>query len=216
MAKKVLLNHNTPSVQYLCSKDKRLARVIQMVGPIRYTTHEENPFAFLVHEIIEQMLSVKAAAKIYSRFVTICDGSITPKSVSGLSFEQIKATGTSSKKAKCIIELSKNILSGALDLGQLEDKSDSDVMNILVSQPGIGPWTAKMYLIFVLDRSDILPFEDAAFLQSYHWIYKTNDYSVSAIKQRCKKWKPFSSVAARYLYRALDTGLTKSEFHLYK
>lgn len=73
-----------------------------------------------------------------------------------------------------------------------------------------------MYLLFVLDRQDILPFEDAAFLQSYCWMYKTNDKTKEAIIKRCKKWKPYSSVAARYLYRALDMGFTKQEFHLYK
>ncbi len=73
-----------------------------------------------------------------------------------------------------------------------------------------------MYLIFVLDRPDILPTEDVAFLQAYEWLYKTKDRSKESVEKRCKKWKPYSSVAARYLYRALDSGLTKEEFHLYK
>ena len=73
-----------------------------------------------------------------------------------------------------------------------------------------------MYLIFVLDRQDILPYEDAAFIQSYEWMYKTKDKSMESITRKCKKWKPYSSIAARYLYRALDMGLTKKVFHLHK
>ena len=73
-----------------------------------------------------------------------------------------------------------------------------------------------MYLIFVLDRQDILPTNDAAFLQAYQWLYKTTDIRENEIKKKCKKWKPYSSIASRYLYRALDSGLTKQEFHLYK
>nr|DAO73628.1 MAG TPA: 3-methyladenine DNA glycosylase [Caudoviricetes sp.] len=73
-----------------------------------------------------------------------------------------------------------------------------------------------MYLIFCLNRQDILPYEDVAFLQGYRWAYKTDDCSPSSIQKRCKKWKPYSSIASRYMYRALDTGLTKMEFHLYK
>lgn len=73
-----------------------------------------------------------------------------------------------------------------------------------------------MYLIFVLNRLDILPTNDAAFLQSYGWLYKTTDCSETTIQNRLKKWKPYSSIAARYLYRALDAGLTKKEFHLFK
>jgi DNA-3-methyladenine glycosylase II len=63
----VILDMSTPSVQYLCKKDKRLSKVVSMVGPISYVPHEEDAYSFLVHEIIEQMLSVKAGAKIYGR-----------------------------------------------------------------------------------------------------------------------------------------------------
>lgn len=73
-----------------------------------------------------------------------------------------------------------------------------------------------MYLIFVLNRQNVLPVEDVAFLQSYKWLYKTDDTSKDSVMKKCKKLSPYSSIAARYLYRALDTGLTKNEFHLYK
>ena len=72
------------------------------------------------------------------------------------------------------------------------------------------------YLLFVLNRQDILPLEDVAFLQAYGWLYKTQDRSRSSVEKKCRKWKPYSSIAARYLYRALDDGYTKQEFHLFK
>ena len=93
--------------------------------------------------------------------------------------------------------------------------TDEAALKELVSLHGIGIWTAKMYLIFVLDRQDILPFEDVAFLQSYKWLYKAEDVSKASIEKKCKKWKPYSSIAARFLYRALDMGFTKKEFHLF-
>ena len=67
-----------------------LKKVISMVGPITYETHDEDPFEFLVHEIIEQMLSVKAGNKIFSRLVNLCDGKITPEKIALLSINQIK------------------------------------------------------------------------------------------------------------------------------
>lgn len=94
--------------------------------------------------------------------------------------------------------------------------SDTDVFNSLTSFKEVGEWTANMYLIFVLNRMDILPTNDAALLQSYGWLYKTTDRSEITIRNKWKKWKPYSSIAFRYLYRALDTGLTKEEFHLHK
>ena len=66
-----------------------------------------------------------------------------------------------------------------------------------------------MYLIFYLQREDILPLEDGAFLQAYKWLYNTKVTKPQSITKRCAKWKPYTSIGARYMYRALDTGLTK-------
>lgn len=216
MAAIVTLNQDSTSVQYLCKKDKRLAKVISRIGPITYEPHTDNPFSFLIHEIIEQMLSVKADAKSYGRFQESCDGQITPDAIATLSVEEIKAIGTSTAKANYIKSAALAILTGELDFTKFPDMTDEAALKELVSLHGIGTLTAKMYLIFILDRQDILPFEDVAFLQSYKWLYKTEDVSKASIEKKCKKWKPYSSIAARFLYRALDMGFTKEEFHLYK
>lgn len=212
----ITLNMSTPSVQYLCNKDKRLAKVINMVGPITYSPHDINPYPFFVHEIIEQMLSVKAGQKIYNRLETLCDGDVTPERINSLSDDEIRGVGTSSSKVRSIRCVTDAVMSGELNFTNMQDLSDKEVLQHLTRLHGIGNWTAKMFLIFVLDRPDVLPFEDGAFLQTYKWLYKTNDISEPSVKTKCKKWKPFSSVAARYFYRALDMGMTKEEFHLFK
>ena len=211
----IILNKDNPSVKFLCNKDRRLARVISMIGEITYVPHKDG-YAFLIREIIEQMLSIKASEKIYGRLVDLCDGEITPERISKLSDVQIKSIGTSASKVSFIRSITDEVISGRLILAELNALSDEDVYKGLFSLHGIGKWTAKMYLIFVLDRQDILPYEDVAFLQSYEWMYKTKDKSKASIEKKCKKWKPYSSIAARYLYKALDTGLTKEEFHLHK
>lgn len=215
MSKTITLNAESKSIQHLCKKDKRLAKVISMVGPISYCPYEDG-FAFIVHEIIEQMLSIKAGAKIYARLETLCNGKITVESIDSLTDEQIRSIGTSSSKVAYIRGATEAVKSGILDFSTLPLMNDKEVLKILTSLKGIGNWTAKMYLIFVLNRPDILPTEDVAFLQAYEWLYKTKDRSKESVEKRCKKWKPYSSVAVRYLYRALDSGLTKEEFHLYK
>lgn len=216
MGEIIILDNNSPEIQYLCKKDKRLAKVISMVGPITYETHDEDPYEFLIHEIIEQMLSIKAGNKIFSRLVDLCDGKITPSKVNKLSDDQIKSIGTANSKVSFIRNITNAVLNGELDFNSLKGMNDSDVFKYLTSFKGIGKWTANMYLIFVLNRMDILPTNDAAFLQSYEWLYKTTDHSDISIRKKCKKWKPYSSIASRYLYRALDSGLTKEQFHLYK
>ena len=216
MTNEVILDMDTASVQYLCKKDKRLAKIIQMVGPIRYVPYSENPYAFLIHEIIEQMLSAKAGQAIYGRLQNLCDGEIAPERISALSDEIIRGIGTSSSKVKCIRETTNAVEMGVLDFNKLQTLPDDKVMSCLTQIHGIGKWTAKMFLLFVLDRPDVLPLEDVAFLQTYRWIYKTTDCSPAAVLKKCKKWRPYSSVAARFFYKALDSGLTKDEFHLLK
>lgn len=216
MAEIITLDMNTPSVQYLCKKDKRLAKVISMVGPITYQPHEEDPYPHMVHEIIEQMMSIKAGQKIYDRLEALCSGNVCPDMINSLSHEEIRSCGTSNAKAQCIRSLTDAILSQKLAFSDFPEMSDADVTKKLTSIKGIGSWTAKMYLIFILNRQDILPYEDGAFLQVYRWLYRTDDVTPASVEKRCKKWKPYSSIAARFMYRALDYGFTKTEFHLFK
>lgn len=211
----VQLNLNTPSIQHLCKADKRIAKVISLVGELEYTPHSDG-YSFLIHEIIEQMLSIKAGKKIYQRLVALSDDKITPSKIAELSDEQIKSCGISTSKVNYIKILTQAVVSKDLVLSDLTYLSDLEVIKKLTKYKGIGNWTAKMYLIFVLNRQDILPYEDGAFLQAYKWLYKTEDVSPKAIQKKCQKWKPHSSIAARYMYRALDLGLTKEEFHLFK
>lgn len=211
----IILNADSPSVRFLIDKDKRLAKVISKVGDIKIQLNKER-YSFLVHEIIEQMLSIKAGAKIYERLLLLCKGNIAPEVIINLSDEQLKNIGTSSAKVKYIKGLTSAIIDKRLVLEDLENKTDIEVIKKLTSIRGIGTWTAKMYLIFVLNREDVLPYEDGAFLQSYRWLYNTEDVSVESIKKRCRKWKPYSSIASRYMYKALDLGFTKERFHLYR
>lgn len=211
----ITLDATSESVRFLCCRDKRLAKAISMIGSITYTPYDDS-YSFLVSQIIGQMLSNKVAQTIFNRLIESCDGRVMPHKISLLTDEQIKSIGTSKAKVKYIQCLTEAVLSGEIIFSELTNMSDNEVMRKLTSLHGIGNWSAKMYLIFVLNRQDILPYEDVAFLQGYSWLYKTTEFSTTILQKKCSKWKPYSSIATRFLYRALDTGLTKNEFHLYK
>lgn len=215
MDNSIILNMDSPSIQHLQKNCKRIAKIIDIIGPITYTTNERDAYAHLIFNIIGQMLSNKVADIISDRMISICGGEITPQVVNSLTDERIRGIGISNAKTGYIRDVTNKVLSGDLDFDKFPGMADQEIIAELTSIKGIGTWTAKMYLIFVLDRQDILPYEDGAFLQAYKWAYKSDDLSPVAIKKKCKKWKPYSSIAARYLYRALDDGLTKEEFHLY-
>lgn len=216
MATLVQLTMESPAIQYLCQKDKRLAKVIRQIGPLSYRPHRDNPFPYFIHEIIEQMLSTKASVRIYGRLETLCGGRVTPDGIAGLSLEEIRSIGTSATKAACIKRFSESVRTKEIDWERLSQLEEEAIVKELTKIKGIGMWTAKMYLIFTLDKPDVLPYEDGAFRQSYQWLYKTDDLSRASIEKKCRKWKPYSSIAARYLYEALDSGLTREEFHLFK
>ena len=216
MPKIVTLDMNAPSVQYLCRRDKRLAKVISMVGPISYYNHSDAPYPFLIHEVIEQMLSVKSAEKIYNRLVELCGGAVCVEAITNLTDSDIKGIGTANSKVLYIRSITEAVLDGTLDFKELTNMSEQDAFNKLCSIKGIGSWTAKMYLLFVLDLPDILPVEDAAFQQVFQWVYKTTKRDKSTIMEKCHKWSPYSSIGTRFFYKALDMGITKTEIHLFK
>lgn len=215
MSELIQLNENSPAIKYLCQKDKHLAKVIQMVGPLEYQLASDG-YAFLISQIIGQMLSNKVADVLTARMKKTCGGQITVEAVESLTDEEIHELGLSRPKVVYIRNLNQAIKSKNVDFTRYPQMSDSDIIKSLTAVKGIGNWSAKMYLLFSLDRRDVLPFEDLAFLQGYGWVYKTDDYHAKMVQKKCKKWHPYASIAARYMYTALDTGLTKNEFHLFK
>lgn len=199
---------STEVLTYLKARDKRLAKVIETIGDLEISRHTDS-FYFLVREIVGQMVSAAVKKVIFGRLDTICNHEITPEAISSLKVEKLRSIGLSNAKANYIHSFAKKVASGEITFEPLANSSDEEVMKQLTSIKGIGAWTSKMYLIFFLCREDVLPYEDGAFLQSYRWLYNTKKIDRQSIERRCKKWKPYTSIGARYLYRALDTGLTK-------
>ena len=199
-----------PAIKHLRTVDRRLACVIDAIGIIDINYYKEaDGFNFLVREIIGQMISAKAKKTIYERFLSLCGYPVLPSKIISLTQEQIRETGISSSKAKYIINLALQVKNGAINLEGLSSQSDKEVSSILMSIQGIGKWTSKMYLLFYLHREDVLPVEDVAFLQAYKWLYSTDNVSPLGVLNKCKIWSPYMSIGARYMYKALDSGLTK-------
>jgi DNA-3-methyladenine glycosylase II len=153
------------------------------------------------------MLSKKAASTIQERLLERCVRAICADSIAALSIEDLRTIGVSANKAMSISSLYSSLQE--LNPESFPLLTDTEIIKRITSLRGLGAWSAKMYLIFVLDRQDILPFEDGAFLQAYRWLYSARSLKKQSIERRCRKWHPYASIGARYLYLALDTGLTK-------
>lgn len=211
MNEKFVITTTDESIRHLKKKDKRLAVIIDKIGDIECSCHED-PFSFVVEEIVGQMLSNKVADVICARLYALCNGEITPDSLLPVTISDLRSIGISNAKSEYILLFSDAVRSGRINLDMLPGLSDAEVMKELMSLRGVGSWTAKMYLIFVLRREDVLPFEDGAFMQSYKWLYGKDKPTKDEIIARGKRWSPYASIAARYLYRALDMGFTKERF----
>ena len=199
----------TPSIKYLSDVDKRLGRVIQEIGDLEPHDYSEvDGFTFLVREIVGQMISAKVKRTIYNRLLVLCEQEVTAPRIDALSITELRQIGLSNSKSNYIKNLAALAQSGSLKLEELALLPDDQVIKKLTAIKGIGQWTSKMYLLFFLGREDVLPFEDGAFIQAYRWLYNTNDVKPKDISKRCGKWSPYSSLASKYLYRALDSGLT--------
>lgn len=202
-----IYSKNSPEIQYLISVDEKLNWLINQVGELRFNT-DENPYEFLVSSVIGQMLSNKVAEVIYNRFSDLCGGSVNPHFVANLTRDEIRTVGLSTAKSDTILAIT-NLFLSTPDLPNiLASSSDSAVTTILTQIKGIGTWTAKMYLIFVLNRLDVLPYEDGAFIQAFEQLYGIveGNKMKKQTREYCKKWSPYTSLAARYLYLALDNG----------
>lgn len=204
-----MANSLEEKIAILKNSDIRLSEVINQIGVIEISNTQSDSFLFLVREIVGQMISASVKRTIWGRLVELCNNIISPFTIGKLSVEQLRSIGLSKSKCNYILNLANIVRAGEIELDRLECLPDAEVLKILTSIKGIGNWTAKMYLLFFLQREDILPYEDVAFLQAYKWLYNTNVTKPESIARRCKKWKPYTSIGARYMYMALDTGLTK-------
>ena len=199
------------SLDHLQKVDKRLSKVIERIGVLEYHSYNDSGdgFVFLVREIVGQMISSKVKKVLYNRLLELCANEITPCRISALSIEDLRGIGLSKSKSEYIINLANWTKEGSINFSALNQLSDENIIKSLTAIKGIGNWTAKMYLIFFLQREDVLPYEDGAFLQAYKWLYNTKKTTPESISRKCKKWKPYQSIGARYMYQALDRGLTK-------
>ena len=140
---KYCISQKDEAVLHLMNKDKRLAKLISYIGDIECNVHSDS-YAFIISEIVGQMLSNKVAKVINSRLLDLCDGTISIDKVSHLSFEQLKNTGLSKAKCEYIVEFTKAVNEGMLNLSSLYLLSDDRVIYELTRIRGIGSKHSNM------------------------------------------------------------------------
>jgi DNA-3-methyladenine glycosylase II len=183
----------------LALADDDLAAIIQTYG---YPPLWERPNTFesLVHIILEQQVSLASALSALNKLRERVQ-EITPARILLLTDEEMKACYCSRQKTTYIRYLAEAILSGQINLAEMEQLSDDEVRNKLITLKGIGNWTIDIYLIFVLKRADIFPIGDLAAVNAFKRIKNlptsTTSEELIAI---AGQWAPYRTIATMLLW----------------
>jgi DNA-3-methyladenine glycosylase II len=181
------------------ARDPDLAAVVERYGPPPLWARRPG-FSTLMRIILEQQVSLRSAAAAYARLQAVA-GRVTPARVASIGERELRAAGLTRQKAAYCRGLASAVVVGGLDLGRLDGLPDDEVRSALVELPGIGPWTADIYLLMALRRPDVWPKGDLALaraLQRVKWLRRAPGEDRMA--RIAMTWAPWRAVAARVLW----------------
>jgi DNA-3-methyladenine glycosylase II len=191
------------ALRHISKVDPKMAGVIKKVGAYSLKKNRGG-FDKLVRIVIGQQLSMKAADTIYKRVCSLCDGrTISHEKVKHLADGKLRDAGMSRAKLIAMRDLIEKIESKLVDVDSLPRLSDKEIETQLTQVKGMGVWTAQMYLMFVLNRSDVFPSNDLGIRTAMTRLYGSNGDHAD-LELIADKWRPYRTVASWYLWQSLN------------
>jgi DNA-3-methyladenine glycosylase II len=201
----------------LMRADKVLRKVMEETGPIHAEIDRRgsrsDPYEALARAIVGQQLSTKAAASIWAKLLDQFGGKTpTPEQILRKRRTTLRKAGLSNAKVEFIRDLAAHIKDGSLDLKRLAKLPDEDVIAELIEVKGIGQWTAEMFLIFHLGRSDVVSVGDLGIRRATQIAYGMKELpGPEELEKLAEKWRPHRTLACLYLWRSLDNTPVESD-----
>jgi DNA-3-methyladenine glycosylase II len=199
------------AVAHLRAADPVLSEVIAAAGALpdarEGRPERDDHYGALVRAIVGQQLSVQAARAIYGRLTQRFDGRPpTPAEIIADDPEELRAAaGLSRAKVGFLRSLAEHVISGELELERLHELPDEDVIAELLAVKGLGMWTAQMFLMFHLERPDVLPVGDLGIRKAIQRAYALQELPEAAVIEKiAEPWRPHRTLASRYLWRSLQ------------
>jgi DNA-3-methyladenine glycosylase II len=197
----------------LAASDPTMAALIERIGPIDIATRlqrrkEERPndaYGALLRAIVGQQLSTKAARTIYLRVLDLFGGTTpSPEQLLEAGEEDLRACGLSGRKTEYVRDLASHVLDGELELDRLDELGDEEVIEEIVAVRGLGRWTAEMFLLFHLERPDVLSGGDLGIRKAIQVEYDLAEMPTpKRVIEIGERWRPHRSLASLYLWESL-------------
>lgn len=195
------------SIKYL-SRDEHLGAFIRRHGPIEHRReHSRDAFQSLAEAIVYQQLSGKAAGTICARFVALFPNKKfpTPEDVLKIKVGEMRTVGLSQQKSSYLKDLALKFTDGTIDPKKFKSMTNEEIIEYVTAIKGIGEWTAHMFLMFTLQRPDVLPTGDLGIQKGFQKLFNLRTKpSPEKMGRLAKQWKGHRSVASMYLWRLLD------------
>lgn len=189
---------------HLSQADPILAAIIEQVGPCGLTPRAPT-FETLARSITFQQLSGKAAGTIFERLRKAVGRRFTANAFLRLSVDELRACGLSRQKIASLTDLAQHVASRRISFRKLQALSDEEVIELLSQVRGVGVWTVQMFLMFALERPNVLPTGDLGIRNAIRKAYGLEEVPKPAdIARYAEKWAPHCTLACWYLWRSLD------------
>jgi len=193
------------AILHLKKADPVIGSMIDRVGAYRME-YRDPSFETLVRSIVYQQLSGKVAKVIFGRLLEAVPGKkVTPAGILKLTPARMRKCGLSKQKTAYIRDLARKTAKGQLKFEALPALPDEAVIEHLTQVKGIGVWTAHMFLMFALERPNVLPTGDLGIRSAIRKAYALDELPhPKQIEELAVSWHPYCSVASWYLWRSLD------------
>jgi 3-methyladenine DNA glycosylase/8-oxoguanine DNA glycosylase len=198
MSNKNFLPYGEKEINYLKSRDKKLGLVIDKLGMIRREVRSDH-FEALAMSIVSQQISRKAADSIWNRLKDKLPA-VSAGVFADADLNDLHKCGMSLRKAGYIKGIAEAVMSGDINFEEFVSLSDDEIIKKLSSIPGIGIWTAEMFLIFSMCRMDVVSWGDLAIRRGMMNLYGLKELTKEQFGEYRKRYSPYGSVASLYIW----------------
>ena len=201
------LGQSVDSAIEFLKKDSRMSQLIRIYAP-PILKPKEDYFYSLVHSIVFQQLNGKVAKIIFMRFIKLLPSKrINPSQVLMVDNNEMKKAGLSFQKINYIKNLAHFFNENLFDKNSIEKMSDEEISKLLIKIKGVGQWTVDMFLMFTLNRLDVMPYSDLAIKKGVKNLFSLNELPrKDEMKRLSANWSPYRTIACMYLWKSVDDG----------